>query len=46
MRMIRESIGFAVAVMSIVVLLGLAGWGVYVAGQALEERTPFTRVTK
>jgi hypothetical protein len=46
MKNIRESVSFAVAVMSIVVLLGIAAWSVYVGGQALQDETPFNRVTK
>ena len=46
MKVVRESIGLVVAAMSIVALLGLAGWCVYSEGKAIEETAPFTRVLK
>ncbi len=39
MKIIRESIGFIVAAMLIVGMLGLAGWSVYAGRKAVEEFT-------
>ena len=46
MKGIRESIGLLVAAMSIVALIGLAGWSVYSEGKAIEKMAPFTPVLK
>src|SRR6267378_3856400 len=39
MKMIRDSIGFIVAALLIVGLLGLAGWSVYAGRKVVEELT-------